>query len=242
MSDGKHRVRVEMDKFLADAREMLGKDWPMAVTKAFALTAKRVEMMERAHTRDSFKLHSNWIPRNIKAFPRTQAQIAKVASDFKRKHEGYASVSTSQNIEYMSMQEDGATKNPKGSALAIPGNHTRIKLLNSKGQVKDRYKPKKLLEAYNKNNWHKGTKHPNSHGTGKKDAFVIIGKGGTPLLVRRRTKKSRPLETLYVFKASAKIKARWNFEEKGYQFIAANYDRWFNYALQTVIKKYSAGK
>lgn len=237
-----YRVRVDLDSFIADSKKLLGKDWPEAVAKALELTAKRTEMMERASTRETFKLHSNWIPNNIRAFPHTKVQFNKVRSDIKSRGEAYASVSTSERIPYMSMHEDGGTKTPKGKNLAIPSVLNKRKIQTKSGGKRNKWAPKTLLEEFNKNNWKKGTKHPGERGMGKKAPFVITGKGGVMLLVKRRTKKRSPLEVLYVFKPKADVKARWKFEERGYNFVTANYERYFEFALKTVIKKYSEVK
>jgi hypothetical protein len=237
-----YRVRVELGQFIEDSKKLLGNDWPEAITKALELTAKRTEMMERASTREIFKLHSDWIPKNINAFPKTKAQVSKVKNDIKKKGEAYASVSTSDRIPYMSMQEDGGTKTPRGRALAIPNITSGRSFVDSKGRIKKRYQPKTLLEQFNKNAWKKGSKHPGERGSGKKSPFVIMGKGGVLLLVKRKSKKSNPLEILFVFKPKADIKARWHFEERGYNFVKANYERFFEYALQVVVRKYSTEK
>ena len=238
-----HRVRVEMDDYIADAKKLLGSDWPKAVVHALELTAKRTEMMERANTRDRFKLHTQWIPQQIKAFPKTSGQRKKLERDFKQKHEGFAAVQTSNKIDWMSLHEDGGTQTPRGRALALPGpGSKKYAYKTGTGKTRKRWQPSTLLKEYNTNPWVKGSKHPGSRGTGKRLPFIIRGRGGTPLLVRRRSKASGPLDTLYVFKPHANIKATWHFEEKGYNFVRTNYQKYFNYALSVVVKKYSGGK
>lgn len=233
------RVKVDMSQFIDDSKQLLGKDWPEAVAKALQLTAKRVDMMEKANTRQTFKLHTDWIPKNIQPFPRTSGQTKRVANDIRTKHEAFASVSTSEKISYMPMHEFGATKTPRGSALAIPGvGGKKRRMVGATGRTKDRWKPKNLLSEFNKSNWEKGSKHPGERGAGRKLPFVIKTSSGLPLLVRRRTKKSGPLETLYVFKESAKIKADWKFEEKGYAFVKQNYEKYFEYSLRVIVEKY----
>jgi len=241
MSDT-HRVRIDTQDFIEDSKKLLGRDWPKAIVHALELTAKHTEMMERANTRENFKLHTDWIPKNINAFPKTVGQRRKIESDFRRRHEGFAAVQTSQNINWMSMHEDGGTKTPKGKTLSLPGPSSKnYSFLTATGKTKQKWEPQTLLKGYNAKPWVKGSKHPGERGHGKRLPFIIRGRGGVPLLVRRKTKKSGPLETLYVFKPKADIKATWHFEEKGYNFVKSNYEKYFNYALDVVIKKYSAG-
>jgi len=116
-------------------------------------------------------------------------------------------------------------------------------MVTQSGRKKAKWMPGNLLEKYHDKStrFTKGSKHPGSRGTGTKAPFIIIGKGGKAMLVRRKTKKSGPLEVLYIFAKKADIKETWHFEEKGYNFIKSNYMKYFEEALASVVRKYSDG-
>ena len=97
----------------------------------------------------------------------------------------------------LALHAKGGTKRARSGRLAIPLEFVAGKRKRS-GKIPERLKPKQLLEA------------PGPRG---RKAFVITFKSGQEAIVRRKTKKRLPLQVLYLFESSARIKKTFRFFE-----------------------------
>ncbi len=106
------------------------------------------------------------------------------------------------NAYFAPLQEDGGTKRPfKGSSLAVPTANVKAKKRRKSGGVK---------EVIN-----------------RPKTFFGKTKTGKAALYRRRTKNSYPVELLYVFSPTAKIKKRFGFKRTAEAVTKKQFNRVF---------------
>jgi hypothetical protein len=225
------KFTVELDKFRQSHARFGSITYPAAVALAMKELTQEVQKDVRKETEKNFDLKTNWIPKNINNFPNTPGQMAKVKNDLKRSGRFFASVSASDRIAFMSGHDTGLTRNPDRpnrklqkfeglERLAIPSYYASRELgfRSATGKILNRWSPKSLLKDYN------GV-HGKKNKTNSKKPFIIESKkSGHMMIVRRKSKKHTPLQVLYHFKASAKIKDDWGFTEKGYSSAQSNYN------------------
>ena len=149
-------MRVQLDKkdFLKDLNSLQRDQFPFAFAKTLTQAAKLGQVAVREQTRKVFRLHTEFIPNNIRVEPAKKSEV--------RVGGGEAAVYTRDEIDFMVLQETGGTKKPRGAALAIPSfpaQRTTPDLKTATGKVRKRYMPKALISK---------------KGTFIKDSFVWI--------------------------------------------------------------------
>lgn len=178
--------------------------FPYAYAKALTETAKVAQHVVRLHTKDRFKLHTDYIPRGVLIEPALKRELIQFGSTS-------SAVLTSRAITpFMAWHETGGIKRPRGKMLTTPGPHIKkYSWKTGTGAVRQSYKPRTLLRM----------SKPSTVGQRKKGRlsrkpFIIDAQGSRPALVVRRVQQGdRGLEILYTFQPSAKIKPVWQFEE-----------------------------
>lgn len=111
-----------------------------------------------------------------------------------------------QDLDFMDDQEFGGERGGKfGKSKAVPDIETQKKGRTATGKMKDAYSIKKLMSAAIKAETNR------SKSSGKPKPFVMATKSGHHMLVRRKTKKKKPLEILYHFDRKVKVRPRWDF-------------------------------
>lgn len=240
-------MQIDYREFMRSQKWFARKDFPEAMAKTFHRIALQVEGVERVTAKRDFNLHSEWIPNNIRAFPRTARQTQKLANDIRRKSQFIASVSASDKLSFLSMHDEGGTrtnKNPakylpggsKKNVLALPGKGLqKKKFKTSTGKTKKQYSPKTLVGLFN-------NKAPKKR-KGRKLAFLLRAKSGHLMIVRRTTRQANPLEVLYHFLDSTHIDKDWNFSGAGEKTIRriyakSFYDIWRMVNNKSPLRKY----
>lgn len=204
-------------------------EFPFAYTKSLTETAVAAKQAVGIQARRNFKLHSEFIPKNVKVQP-------ALKKDFTQFGFAESAVFTGHKLDrWMGLQETGGLKKPfasggkdTGKAIAIPASGLKSKSYKTKtGKVRSRWKPGALLKNF-KGSSSFGKVRVRVKGSKTKKAFIIRGSGGTPMIVRRKSKSKYPLEVLYTFSSKPKIKPVWGFE-KTVEFVAnAVFERKFN--------------
>lgn len=210
--------------------------FPFALAKTLTEIALGATMKVRTITRGQFRLASDFIPGGVMRTPARK-------SDIKTKGIGETVVFTSHKISgFMPDHEEGATRRPvsassarasggkdKGKAFAIPGEDLITKSYKtSQGAVRTRWHPRTLLKSYH------GRTAPKK-GTGKKP-FITHLKSGAVVIAKRRSKKRLPIDVLYVFTKSAKIRAVWGFEPAVRTYVKWNFNQRFNENLAEAVR------
>lgn len=188
--------RKEEKKFDGIMREQ----FPFAVAIALTRTAVQAQKVVQRETQQRFKLHTMFIPRNIRVIPAKKKDIAKFGL-------AEAFVGTTKVISFMSLHEFGGTKTPKGSALSLPSAGLGTGFKSETGKIRNQFRPKTLLSRMDKGaGTRKGVR--NGKGGGKPAAFVAKG-----MILVRQGPGRYPLRVLYKFESKARIKSRWEFED-----------------------------
>ena len=177
---------------LMKAMDAFGKDQlPFATSKALndAAFAVRNTIVE-----DTF-------PRSFNVRNKRFAGVAfKVDTAKKRNLE--ARVFDRLGKDFLSMQESGGTKRPRGNNIAIPTDEIRV---TGRGVAKAR-RPRQILQS------------------GKR-AFKTRSKTGQEIIAQRRGKKRYPLKVLYVLEPQAKINPRFPFYAVGVNLAQKTFDK-----------------
>ena len=217
-------ITVNTEEVERDIKWFMRKEYPWALKKTLDAMAKEGQKAVQIQTRKEFSLHTDFVPKGV------WAQVAK-KKDIIAKGEGQSAVFTAPRISgFMPIHETGGTRTPQQSRnIAIPAQDLKqLNFRTSTGKVKKQYKPKTLLEAFNR-----GT---SSSGSRTKDAFLIRGKGGTPLIVRRKTKARYPLKVLYNLSRSASYKERWDFEDTVRQVVRRDFAKVFAREMENALR------
>lgn len=227
MLQGKPVVDIDISAFTRTAKRHIGKDWPKAIVGAFASMADDGAGAVRALTRGKFKLHSDYITRGIKSLPNTPAQRGAAERALKRHGDFVAAVylrgavNPKRSLGFMADHETGMDRIAQDTWIAMPTTTLKAKSFKTgRGRVRKRWKPGTLLKRFNEvgskfdgrtttnKGMHLGTSRKRSLGS----AFLIRGRGGTPMIARRGGNKgNKQLEFLYALKKSANIRKRWDF-------------------------------
>lgn len=166
------------------------------------------------------------------ALPETEKQIGYAIKKLTGRSKFFTSMiflrgstKPEKSLDFMVPHEEGERKLPQGTHLALPGpGLDRRAYKSARGKVKKMYKPETLLSYFNKNGPFKRGDKKSGKG-GKPKAFILYDdlerkKPGS--IVRRKTRESRDLETLYTFKRSANIRARWGFVKTTEDVVSKN--------------------
>lgn len=216
-----------MLKFEVDERAVVrklekiaGDQWPYALALALTRTAQRAQAAVQAHTRSTFKLHSEFIPKGVRMSPARKADA--------QRGEAEAAVYTAPGISgWMPLHEAGGFKEPKGKSLAQPGEDLKqLSYRTGTGAVRKRLKPAALLEHYNANKPGTSQKGQPKTGRGSRRAAFIVqdASSGTPLIVRRKAGKgNEALETLYTLAPKAHLRPQWQFEKTVRKSVKSNF-------------------
>ena len=203
------------------------KQVPFAVAKSLTQLAKIGQGAVWANTQKKFDLKAKaFIKRNIKITPAKK-------TDFKA-GKAFSAVYTDRKIiNFMVGHEAGQTRTSSTGKLAIPTTGVKKRAYRkASGGVKKSWLPSTLLKGF------KGSRGKRSkQKTRKKQPFIITTKTGVQMVVRRVSKKRKPLDFLYVFSKTAKIDKRWFFArtvERVVTFKSQNvFDRNLKLALAT---------
>lgn len=206
MSGGLIRIDFDYHKEMKKFEGIEKEQFPFAVALALTRTAQQAQKVVQKETQEKFNLHTMFIPRNIKVTPAKKKDIQKFGL-------AEAYVGTTKLISFMTLQETGGVKKPKGRALSLPSEGLGGNAKTATGAIKKGMKPKALLARFDSKKKEKKTKG----GQVKPMAFVAKG-----MILIRVGPGRYPLKVLYKFEEKAKIKPRWEFE-RTVRTIAENY-------------------
>ena len=220
-------VDIDISDFTRTAKLHIGRDWPKAIVGAFAKIADDGAGAARALTRGKFKLHSEYITRGIKSLPSTASQLAASQRALKRHGDFTAAVylrgavNPKRSLGFMADHETGMDRIPQDTWIAMPTTTLKQKSFRTgRGRVRKRWKPATLLKRFNeagskysgRTTTNKGIRLGPRRKRSKSSAFIIHGRGNTPMIARRvGNKGNKQLEFLYALKKSANIKKQWGF-------------------------------
>jgi len=240
----KQQIYVDYKEFARSSRKIQDKEFPQKIVNAFSELAYKGARRVRIATRSKFKLHSRYIPNAIKSIPLNEAQKSAAQKAVRRYGDVFAAVylrganTPKRSMDFMALHEEGGIKKPHEgrSALAIPTTTLKRKpgFKTAKGRVRKRWKPNTLLEKFKsrgsvfngQTTTNKGIVMGPQSGRVPGHAFIIAGKGGTPMIARRKTRRGdRNLEFLYALENRAKIKRRWDFESNVWKSVRSRYDK-----------------
>lgn len=221
--------KVDISNFMKDWRRFKNEAVPEAIVRGVARTAERGRDAVRAKTERVFKLHSNYIPKSILSIPNPdrKAQIRAAVRALKGRHKDFTAAvfvrgadifgqrkqPPDKDLGFMTLHEEGGKKSAYGGGMiAIPARGVKgYSFRTGRGRVKKKWKPAELLKKYNEvGPLIKGSKRRRKRST-KGSAFIMKSKRGRDMIVRRKTRKRYPLEVLYMFFPSSKIRAVWGF-------------------------------
>lgn len=203
------KLDYDMEAAIADLSYLEREHFPMAFVWALTKTAQEAQDGVRTVTHSRFHLHSEFIPRGIRV------QSASIR-DLRNFGIAESAVYTAPIISgWMPLHEEGGDKDPRKRSIAIPSRELNKDFNKSAtGKIKNALLPKALLRGYIDVRNRKGQKIRKIMKVGGNPAFIVNSRrAGVPMLVRRRTSKSSPLEVLYIFKHKAHIHAEWDFEK-----------------------------
>lgn len=200
--------------------------YPFALAKSLTLMAKKAQGRVRRVSERKFKLKSRFTLRNIRIEPSRKADVRRGIAN--------SAVFTDKRIvNYMVGHEEGETR-IGAKFLTIPSRDLKKKgFRTASGRVKKKFRPSELLKgnANNKSGINQAKK------SRKRKAFIISGKGGMPLIVRRQNlKNSKPLELLYILKRNIGIRERWTFEKQVRVSVTLNFERIFSREMNNAIR------
>ncbi len=226
MSSGVIRIdfnyRKEEKQFEGIAREQ----FPFAVALALTRTAIQAQKVVQKETQQKFRLHSMFIPRNIRVTPAKKKDIVKYGL-------AEAFVGTTKVISFMTLQETGGIKTPKGRALSLPSAGLGTGFKTETGKIRNQFRPKNLLSRMDKGGRPKRGK---AGSASKPAAFTAKG-----MILVRQGPGRYPLRVLYKFEPKARIKPRWEFEDTVRMvvtnYFAHNMEASMRFALETAKAK-----
>jgi len=228
-------VSVDAKKTLAQLDRLKRSQWPFALALALTNVAKDGQVAAQLQTRLAFKLRSDFVPRGIRITPAQK-------SDIQRFGLAMSDVHTAERISsFMPIHEVGGMRRPvakgtgrdKGRSLAYPGEDLPSSYRTGRGAVKERWRPSTLLRG--SYTGARGKSKGKQIRVGRKSqgkAFVIRTSSGTPIVVRRASSSSYPLQRLYVFFPEAKINRRWGFEDSVVEAVKRDFPGRLRQALE----------
>lgn len=225
-------IEVDSKDFMRDAKSISSYGYPVAVARAFKKLAGVAAEDVKSVTALNFKLHSDYITKGIRSTPNNKTQLKAAARSVEKYHDIEAAVylrpgSGKHSMAFMVDHEDGDNRTGIGK-LAIPAHDLKnYSYKTNRGAVRKAWRPSTLLKYYNMVGPNKkGNKlsHKKTRG-GKGKAFILTTKSGVRAIVRRKNKKVKSLEFLYLLKSSADIKKQWDFETTVDKSVHTNYRR-----------------
>lgn len=217
MSNAFIKASIDMHDAKKSLTDLEKNQFPFGYALALTRMAKKAQELTKARTAKAFKLHGKWIPDSIKIHGAQKSDIVRY---------GFAQseVYTDPRIGFMTLHETGGIKNPFYKiALALPAlaMHLAQGFRTATGKIAKKWRPAQLLKDWDANKRRK-KKRGGGHRAGTPKAFVAKGK----ILVRTGEKRY-PLQTLYSFKGSAKIKPVWDFTPTVEKAVKADFESIF---------------
>jgi len=201
--------------------------YPFALAKSLTMTAKIAQERVKRVTEAKFNVRSKFTTRGIRIIPSRKADVQRGIAN--------AAVFTDSKItNYMVGHEAGQTRRASTSKfMSVPSTDLKKKGFRmASGRVKKKFRPSVLLKGKATNRSGANQKRRSR----QRKAFIIQGKDGTPLIVRRQNlRASRPLELLYVLKKNVKIDKKWTFEKQVRVSVGFNFERTFSREMNRAI-------
>jgi hypothetical protein len=166
-------ITLDTKPVIAKVRGIADKQIPFATALALTRTAQDAQAEIRRQMPQRFTVRNNWIQKGVIIRKATKQDLAALVID---------------RDDFMTIQETGGTKTPRGRSVAVP----QAVRVNKRGIVPRTQRPSALV--------------------GKPNIFraVIRGVDG---LWQRVGPKGRGIKLLYVLKPSVPIKPRFGFFE-----------------------------
>lgn len=225
-------VNIDIREFKQSMKVFTEEDYPAAIAIGMQRLTQQGTKIVQQETRMNFDLHTDWIPKNIRPFPKTPAQVSKVERDVRTKNRFVASIGATERIQFMSGHETGITRyNTRGGKLAVPGyGLQKLQYKTRTGKIKKRWMPSELSKKIVGKNQPKTKK-------GRKTPFLMKDKKGRKMIVRRTGQKSKNIEVMWLFIDKADIKEEWNFTSAGTTYIKRAYRPVINAAWKQMSMK-----
>jgi hypothetical protein len=218
---------------MKDAIRISRSEYPSRIVEGFSELASVSAEEVRKAARSKFKLHSEYIPKGVRSIPNKPGQKKAAERAVRKYGDIFAAVflrgamTPGKSLDFMVPHEESGEKVPHGKnkTIAVPMYNLtqRSGFKTTKGRVRKRWKPKTLLKRFKDqgSRFDKGQHTTTNKGLklGPQTRrlpghpFIIAGRTGTPLIVRRLTRSGfRNLQFLYALIPKAQIKERWDFE------------------------------
>jgi hypothetical protein len=222
-------IRVELDNFVKSAKKHIKGDWPETVARAFSKIASDANSKTIVTTRNKFRLHSEYIPRGIKFYPQTEAQLKISADAMRRFGDMQAAVylrgarDPKKSLQFMVDHELSEKRKPQNKWIAAPTDQMKRQYSSfktSSGKIRKRYQPKIILERFRKTGKYNGVTTISHHRVRRRrlpgTPFLIYSRKVNKTFIAVRYYKGLPSDKsnlfMYVFLTKASIKKRWGFE------------------------------
>lgn len=217
-------VKLDVTEFSKWARRTHGLSAPKFMVETLSDVTRSARDTMRGRIYNVFKLRSgNYIPNSVLNVPELPNQVRAATKAMTREGgaNGAVFVPTRANprksLKFLDPHEFGEDKVGRGKSrlVAVPARDLKnYAYRTGRGAIRSRWKPKRLLEAYNSKGPNtKGAKqHSRKRSKSPGDAFILKGRGNTELIARRSTKNRRPLEILYVLTKRANIEPVLDFD------------------------------
>ena len=230
-------IQVDISKTLRALTELEEKQWPFAMAKTLTSLAKLGNQSVRKVTKQKFNLRSErFTLKGITIRPAKKADV-KIGK-------GFSEVYTKPRVsQYMAHHEPGAQRTPiRSRTIAIPAKDLKKKQFRSaKGRVKKQNSPKNLIKqagafsAMYKFERGRGFPQTQSHNKRLKP-FTIKTTSGATAIVRRKSRKTRKLEYLWIFKKMVTIDPGWGFNKTVKQTVDLMFERILKINLTKAIR------
>lgn len=219
------RIDTDISGFLRSV-DKISIEIAEAIVKGVAKTAETARDAVRQKTRASFKLRSDYIPQSVRSMPdpsRAKAIAGATKSLMGRRKRFQGAVylkgsrSPKKSLAFMLDHELGNVRKPVSGQLAVPVEVKQYRFRGSRGAVLYRWKPKKILEHFNRvGAADKGSKKFGKT-RGKPKPFIHKG-----MIVRLANRGAKKFEILYSLSGWARLKRRWGFVETAHRSIRTN--------------------
>lgn len=249
------RVDADPAPFHKSMRALYEKHYPEALAMAFSEMAISGLSQARERVRKKYNLHTNWIPENFAAIPVTPEQRAAAEKSLRAHGDMLAAVylkgavDPRRSLGFMAEHEDGTTRRPKKKTIAAPASdYSEKRAKGSRGRPRKEWTPAEMLARFKAAGsvYENGTTITRSF-PGRKGAvargglrrtvgnwFILKGRYGTPMIVRRSPKKGIRettrlgkrirrfgLEFGYALENKQRIEATFEFVKTVFETVAA---------------------
>lgn len=207
-------IQINVDKTIKALSNLERKQWPFALAKTLTNVAQLAKERVHVRTQRVFKLRNKkFILKGITIRPAKKTDV--------RMGKGEAEVYTKPSISrFMTHHEKGALRRPiRSKVIASPAKDLKGKQFRTaKGRVKKTWSPKTLMKQAGSYAWmykyERSVGLPQTQRHNKRlKPFIISTKTGAKAIVRRKTRKSRKLEYLWILKRVVRIDPDWKFEK-----------------------------